>query len=190
MGNMPADQERLRRNSRPVTDDIRRRVVEVVSDTVRLQLPANHSELDLYLALLQDRLPVYVGTMSEAFARTGDGMARENLRQAARATIEFYCEVLAAKIAVLADPALLARLRQVLLKRGMGQQQAEFAVAGYLEREREVGGVGPGVESSAVARLLIGACINYGFNRMLMGEGELPSRDDYASDIVRGLSLG
>jgi hypothetical protein len=196
MGTMPADHvtteastESLRRNSRPRTDDVRRRVVEMVSDTARLELPPNHSQLDLYLALLQDRLPVYVGTMSEAFGRAGNGMARDNLRQVARATIEFYCEVLAAKIAVLADPAQLSRLRQVLLKRGMGQGQAELAVAQYIERERDMGGVGPGVEPVAVARLLIGACINYAFNRMLMGEAELPSRDDYATDIVRGLSL-
>jgi len=192
---MPADRviteanaESLRR-SRPVADDIRRRVVEVVSDTTRLKLPADHSALDLYLALLQDRLPVYVRTVAEVFGRVGHGTVRENLRDAARATVDFYCEILAAKLAVIADPLQVARLRQVLLSRDMGQHQAEGNVAAYLEREREVGGVGPEIEAGAVARLLIGACINYAFNRLLMGEDAIPERGEYAADIVRGLSL-
>ncbi|MBO2450726.1 hypothetical protein J4573_26720 [Actinomadura barringtoniae] len=162
----------------------------MVSDTTRLQLPTDHSALDLYLALLQDRLPVYVGTVSEVLGRVGQGTVRENLRDAARATIDFYCQILAAKLAVIADPLQVARLRQVLLKRGMGQHQAEENVARYLRLERDAGGVGAGVEPGAVARLLIGACINYAFNRLLMGESEIPERGEYAADIVRGISLG
>ncbi|MFI0482849.1 TetR/AcrR family transcriptional regulator C-terminal domain-containing protein [Actinomadura sp. 9N215] len=170
-------------------DGVRRRVVEAVSDSMRAVEHFDHGELRLYLALLQDRLPVYVGTMHELFAQAGQASVHKNLVMAAEATIGFYSEVLAAKMAVVASPPQLVRLRQVMKPRQIGPHQAEATVAAYLRREQELGRVAADAEPLGAARLLIGACLNYVFSVMLLGDDMLPPRQEYAALLVEGLRL-
>ena len=85
-------------------DYVRRQVVEMAADTLRA-VPAGspeasgpasgsrygehgHAATDLYLALLQDQLPVYVRTMMDLRARVGQGSVRESLLPVARATFD------------------------------------------------------------------------------------------------------
>lgn len=149
----------------------------------------SHAELDLYLALLQDRLPVYVGANTDLLANVGRATVESNLIWAARATIDFYGGVLAAKVSVLARQAQLVRLREVMRPRELGPHRAADAIAEYLREEQKGGRVAADVEPLAAAQLLIGACVNYEFTRMLQGADEVPSREDYVTDMVRGLRL-
>lgn len=187
---MSIEQERLHRvlNSSPA-DDARRRVVSAVQDARLATHTGDRAELDLYLALLQDRLPVYVGTLSELLAEAGSATVQKRMVMVARATMDFYAGVLAAKVSVFARPSQLARLRQVMRTRQMGPQRADERVAAYLREEQKLGRVALEVEPLAAARLLIGGSLNYAFIRMLMGESEIPPADEYAADMVRGLRL-
>ncbi len=151
--------------------------------------PAERAATDLYLALLQDRLPVYVRTLADLVTGTGHGSVEDNLLPAARATIDFYCEILSAKVSVFARPAQLVRLREVMRTRRLGPDVAEDRVARYLEEEQELGRVAPDIGALAAARLLLGACVSYAFSTMLMGEDDMPPRDEYAADVIRGLRL-
>lgn len=170
-------------------DVIRRRVVEAVSDSMRSVEHIDHGELHLYLALLQDRLPVYVGTMTDLLAQAGQADVHKNLMMVAEATIGFYSEVLAAKLAVVASPKQLVRLRQVMKPRQLGPHEAEGALAAYLRQEQELGRIAADADPLGSARLLIGACLNYVFSVMLLGDDVLPPRQEYATHLVQGLRL-
>jgi hypothetical protein len=175
----------------PVTsDDIRRRVVEAVHDAKTGRQPlGGHGELDIYLALLQDRLPVYVGTRRDLLMSVGQASVEKNLTLVALATIDFYRAVLPAKISVLADPAQLARLKQIMQSHEMGQRRADQAIAVYLQNEQEAGRIAPDVHPSGSARLLISACLNYVFTCLLAYGDTAPPAEDYVAEAVLALRL-
>lgn len=186
---MSFEQDRLQAQLNSPADDARRRVIGAVQDARLAAHTGDRAELDLYLALLQDRLPVYVGTLADLFADVGVASVRERLVMAARATIDFYLGILVAKVSVFARPSQLAGLRQVMRARDIGPQRSEETIATYLREEQKLGRVSADVEPLASARLLVGGGLNYAFVRMLKGEGYMPSADEYADDIVRGLRL-
>ncbi|RAY13783.1 hypothetical protein DPM19_19210 [Actinomadura craniellae] len=169
---------------------MRRIVVEAVSDTRFSAQPASgQGHLDVYLALLQDSLPVYVGVMSDLLGQAGQATVRGNLTTAAQVTIDFYRSLFPAKLPVLASPAQLIRLRQVMRAGGFGPERGDEAIADYLRREQKLGRVGPDVDPLAVARLLTGGCLGYVYNMTLMGGDDLPSGEEYAAGIAHGLRL-
>lgn len=151
--------------------------------------PVRHAAADMYLAMLQDRLPVYVHSLSAATARTGYGTVDENLSLIARATIDFYAAILPVKVSVLAAPAQLIGLRHAMKAHGLGPDRAEHAVAGYLRDEQRLGKVAEDVDPQASARLLLGACLSYSFSAMLMGDDCVMPPDEYVPGLVRGLRL-
>jgi hypothetical protein len=151
--------------------------------------PAGHATADMYLAMLQDRLPVYVHSLSAATAQTGHGSVDENLSLIACATIDFYAAILPVKVSVLAVPAQLINLRHAMKARGLGPHRAEDAVAGYLLDEQQLGRVAADADARASARLLLGACLSYSFTAMLLGDDSAPPRGDYVQGVVRGLRL-
>jgi hypothetical protein len=176
---------------RPSPDQVRRQVVDMAADAQR-GFPAGppaHAATDLYLALLQDRLPVYVQTMMDLRARAGQGCVRDNLLPVATGTLDFYAGLLGAKVSAMADPEQLVRIRQAMKARGLGPAAARRAVAGYLRDEQRRGRMDAGISADAVASLLLGGCLSYAFSGLLMGEDDLPPRDDYAAGLVQGLRL-
>jgi hypothetical protein len=144
---------------------------------------------DLYLALLQDRLPVYVQTLKDLRARSGHGCVRGNLLRVAAATLEFYCGMLGAKVSAIADPEQLIRLRDLMKRRGLGPAAAHGVLADYLRDEQRGGRMPADVAADSVASLLIGGCLSYAFTRLLMGEDDLPPRDAYAAGLVQALRV-
>lgn len=155
--------------------------------TVTAHASDRSGAMTVYLALLQDRLPVYARIMNGLTTRAGTAEVRHNLATAARATIDFYGQVLAAKLSVVADPDQLLRLRRVLAARELGPHAAHDALADYLAAERRLGRVPADTDCAAAARLLVGACLHYAFTKMLLGE--VPAADAYIADMVRGLRL-
>jgi hypothetical protein len=151
--------------------------------------PGDRAAMDLYLALLQDCLPVYVRVMADLSSRAGHGSVRDNLLPVARATIDFYCEILSVKVAAFTRPAQVVRLRELMRARGLGPDIAHDMVAAYLRKEQEQGRAAADVDTLAAAHLLLGACVSYAFTAMLMGEDDLPPREEYAVGIVGGLRL-
>lgn len=148
-----------------------------------------HADTDLYLALLQDQLPVYVRAMMDLRAGIGQGSVRDSLLPVARATFDFYCQVLGAKVKVIADPDQLVRLRERMRRRGLGPDAARELLAVYLREEQERGRVSAAVSADAVASALIGACLHYAFVSVMMGDAGLPSRETFTADLVQALRL-
>ncbi|GAA4636960.1 TetR/AcrR family transcriptional regulator [Actinoallomurus vinaceus] len=168
--------------------DIMRGAPAVGSDGRAAADPSDQSAVTLYLALLQDRLPVYARVMKDLGTRVGKGDVTDNLAPAAQATIGFYTGILTAKVSVFANPDQLMRLRQVFQTHDLGPQAAYDAVARYLAGERELGRIAPDVDCTAAAQLLLGACLNHVFMKMLLGEA--PAEDAYIAQIIAGLRLG
>jgi AefR-like transcriptional repressor, C-terminal domain len=150
--------------------------------------PADQSAVTLYLALLQDRLPVFARVIEGLPARAGRGDVAGNLFVAAQATIGFYSEILAAKVSVLANPDQLMRLRRIFHSHDLRPHEAYDAVAGYLAAEREIGRIAADVDCVAAARLLLGSCVNHAFMRLLLGKA--PAEDAYIAQMIGGLRLG
>ena len=160
------------------------------ANDVRLRFaPASHVVVDVYLAMLQDRLPVYVHSLSAAIARAGYDSVEENLSSIARATIDFYAGILPVKVTVLAVPAQLIGLRNAMKARGLGPDRAEDGIAGYVLDEQRLGRVAADADPRASARLLLGACLSYSFSAMLLCEDGVPATDEYVPSVVRGLRL-
>jgi hypothetical protein len=166
-----------------------RSLASAVNDARLGGVPAGHAAADFYLAMLQDRLPVYVHSLSTATGRAGYGSVEENLSLIARATIDFYAAILPVKVSVLAVPAQLIELRHAMKARGLGPDRAEDAVTGYLLDEQHLGRVAADADPRASARLLLGACVSYSFSAMLLGDDCVAPAAEYVSSIVRGLRL-
>jgi hypothetical protein len=177
----------------PGVDSVRRQVVDVAAEMMRGadgpgagQADAS-SAMTVYLALLTDRLPVYVRTMVSLESQVGRATVEQNLTPAAQATIQFYGQILSAKVSVFTRPDQLLQLRRVLKARGLGPHNAYVAVSYYLERERALGRIASDVDCTAAAQLLIGACVNYAFTRMLLDDVTPPER--FVEQAIRGLRL-
>src|SRR4051812_28618650 len=97
------------------SDAVRRQVVDVAAELMRGAAPApasaagaadfsGQSAMTLYLALLTDRLPVLAHAVTTLRSRVGEGSVEENLIPVAQATVQFYSEILAAKVSVFTKP--------------------------------------------------------------------------------------
>jgi hypothetical protein len=134
-------------------DSVRRQVVDAAGELMRATTgtassgaaqgsdSSGQSAMTLYLALLTDRLPVYARTMINLQDQVGEGTVERNLLPVAQATIQFYCEILAAKVSVFTKPDQLLQLRGVLKSRDLGPQAAHRRIAAYLDEERKLGRV-------------------------------------------------
>jgi hypothetical protein len=187
------------------SEAVRRQAVEAATDILRgisdtsasdgasmsgSRLASGSSDqfaINLYLALLQDRLPVYARTMKALQAQVGQSSVTENLFPVAQATIDFYREILTAKVSVFNKPDQLLKVRHVLKTRGLGPHAAHNAIVGYLDGEQRLGRIAADVDCTASARLLLGACVNYAFIKVLMDD--VPPCDVYVTDVVNGLRL-
>lgn len=179
------------------TDAVRRQVVDVAAELMRGTTgtvapgfgsdSTDQSAMNLYLALLMDRLPVYARSMIKLESQAGEAGVEQNLIPIGLATIQFYCEILAAKVSVFTKPDQLLQLRRGLRSHDLGPQSGHTRVAAYLEEERRLGRVAADVDCEASAQLLIGACLNYAFTKMLLDD--VPPRESFVERAVRGLRL-
>lgn len=189
----------------PAPDQVRREVVEMATEaqrsariigagaaslaSMRSADRSGHAATDLYLALLQDKLPVYVRTMVDLRRGVGQGSVRDSLLPVARATFDFYASILGAKVAVIADPDQIVLLRDTMRERGLGPAAAHDILAAHLREEQQLGRVAAEVSPEATASLLIGACLNHAFTALLMGDADLPPRETFTASIVEALRL-
>src|SRR4051794_5172501 len=102
------------------TDSLRSQMVDVAAELMRGTSgtpgsgfgadAADQSAMNLYLALMMDRLPVYAHTMINLQSQVGEGGVEQNLIPIGLATVQFYCEILAAKVTVLTKPDQVLQL--------------------------------------------------------------------------------
>ncbi|GAA3429151.1 hypothetical protein ACWDTT_08940 [Streptosporangium sandarakinum] len=145
--------------------------------------------VDMFLALLQDRLPVWLRLLDDLGYLVGRGEVGGNLLPVTRAGIDYYVEVQSAALPVFSSPSVTVRFREALRDSAMGPMAEVVPLTAYLAAEQSAGRVSPGVDPVASARLLLAGCFRHAYYEMLVGAASLPSRDAAAGEIIRELRL-
>lgn len=145
--------------------------------------------VDMFLALLQDRLPVWLRTLDDLMHLVGRERVNDNLLPIARAGIDYYCEVQSAALPAFTSPAVTVRFREAMRDSQLGLMSEVLPLAKYLAAERQTGRIPPEVDPLASARLLLAGCFRHAYYEMFVGTDLLPSRDESAREIVRELRL-
>lgn len=145
--------------------------------------------VDMFLALLQDRLPVWLRVLDDLMHLVGKGRVSDNLLPIARAGIDYYSEVQSAAVPVFTSPSVTVRFREALRDSELGPMAEVVPLTEYLAAEQRAGRIPPEVDPLASARLLLAGCLRHAYYEMFVGADFLPSRDDSAEEIVRELRL-
>lgn len=166
------------------SQDTRRRVLEMA---VALRQDRTGGPVDHFLALLQDRLPLWLRILHDLSHLAGKGRVTDNLLPIARAGIDYYLEVQSAALPAFTSPSVTVRFREAVRDNGLGPMAEIVPLADYLRAEQRTGRVAASVDPEASARLLLAGCFRHAYNEMFVGPG--PSRDSAAEEIVRELRL-
>ncbi len=145
--------------------------------------------VDHFLAMLQDRLPLWIRILNDLSHLAGKGRVRDNLVPVARAGIDYYVDVQSAALPAFTSPSVTVRFRQALRENGLGPPTETAPLAHYLDAERRLGRVAAQVDPEASARLLLAGCFHHAYIEMFVGADAGPTRDVGAEEIVRELRL-
>ena len=146
------------------------------------------SKEDLFLAMLAERFPSFVALVEELPARVGRGTVRETLEEVATNALAYYGEIVPMAASIFSEPALLARHREGLRKRGAGPRMINEELAAYLEAEERLGRVREDADPEAAAAMLLGACYQRAFFRSYLGEdAPAEGEEGFVEGIVRTL---
>ncbi|QSB13126.1 TetR/AcrR family transcriptional regulator [Natronosporangium hydrolyticum] len=146
------------------------------------------SKEELFLAVLQERLPDLGGLLAALRDPDQDRSVAENLIEVAAQAVAFYTEGVPVAASIFAEPSLLAQHRERLAALGAGPQHVNAGLAGYLRVERDRGRLPAHLDPQAAADLLIGACFQHGFLLSYAGGTETDAqRREFATGIVTTL---
>lgn len=127
------------------------------------------SKEEMFVAVLHERMPSFLPLQEALGVTPGAGEVRENLIEVVRAGCHYYAEGFPVDASIFSDPKLLAAHRNSQAKRGGGPQRASIALAAYIRREQGLGRLSSEADAAAMASMLIGACVNYGFLKTFHG---------------------
>ncbi|GII00013.1 hypothetical protein [Planobispora takensis] len=145
--------------------------------------------VDMFLALLQDRLPLWLKILDDLMHLVGKGRVNDNLLPIARAGIDYYAEVQSAALPAFTSPSVTVRFRQAMRHNELGPLSEVIPLTEYLAAEQREGRVSPEVDPLASARLLLAGCFRHAYYELFVGTDFVPSRDDSAEEIIRELRL-
>ncbi|WP_155126613.1 hypothetical protein [[Actinomadura] parvosata] len=168
------------------SQDTRQRVLQMA---VSLREDRPGGPVDYFLALLQDRLPLWLSILHDLSHRAGKGSVSGNLLPVARAGIDHYIDVQSAALPAFTSPNVTVRFRQALRDTGLGPQTEIAPLAAYLAAEQRLGRVRADADPDASARLLVAGCFHRAYIEMFVGADACPARDVSAREIVRELRL-
>jgi hypothetical protein len=166
--------------------ETRRRVLEMA---VTLREERSGGAVDRFLALLQDRLPLWLRILHGLSHLAGKGQVDDNLLPIARAGIDYYSEILAAAMPAFTSPTVTVRFREAIRDNGLGPVAEVTPLAGYLSAEQRLGRLRGEADPEASARLLLAGCFRHAYNELLFGADSGPDRDTGAEEIVRELRV-
>ncbi|MCG5214938.1 hypothetical protein [Streptosporangium sp. KLBMP 9127] len=142
-----------------------------------------------FLALLQDRLPVWLRILNDLDYLVGKGRVNDNLLPIALAGIDYYVEVQSVALPAFTSARVTLRYREAVRVSGLGPMPEIEPLSAYIAAERQIGRVSAEVDPVASARLFLAGCFQHAYYEMLVGTGYGPSRDDAAEEIVKELRL-
>jgi hypothetical protein len=168
------------------SQDTRRRVLEMA---VSLREDRTGGSVDQFLALLQDRLPLWLSILHDLSHRSGKGSVSDNLFPVALAGIDYYIDVQSAALPAFTSPNVTVRFRQAIRDTGLGPRTETAPLAAYLAAEQRLGRVRADADPEASARLLVAGCFHRAYIEMFVGADAGPTREASALEIVRELRL-
>ncbi len=145
--------------------------------------------VDLFLALLQDRLPVWLKILDDLMHLVGKGSVADNLLPIARAGIDYYAEVQSVALPAFTSPSVTVRFREAMKDTRLSPMSEVVPLTDYLAAEQRAGRVSPRVDPVATARLLLAGCFRHAYYELFVGTDFVPSRDESAEEIIRELRL-
>ncbi|MGN9840335.1 hypothetical protein ACTMTI_19635 [Nonomuraea sp. H19] len=169
------------------SQDTRRRILEMAV-SLREDRPSGGS-VDHFLALLQDRLPLWLSILHDLSHRIGKGCVSENLLPIAQSGIDYYVDMQSTALPAFTSPNVTVRFREAIRDTGLGPRTEIAPLAAYLTAEQRLGRVRSDVDPEGSARLLIAGCFHRAYIEMFIGAGEGPAREESAREIVRELRL-
>ncbi|MFI6601095.1 hypothetical protein ACIBHX_33020 [Nonomuraea sp. NPDC050536] len=149
----------------------------------------NGGSVDHFLALLQDRLPLWLRILHDLSHRAGKGRVSDNLLPVIRYGIDYYLEVQSAALPAFTSPNVTVRFREVVRGLELGPRSETLPLSAYLKAEQRLGRVAERVDPEASARLLLAGCFRHAYNELFFGADSVPPRDTSAEEIVRELRL-
>ncbi|MEU8361581.1 TetR/AcrR family transcriptional regulator C-terminal domain-containing protein [Nonomuraea sp. NPDC048882] len=156
---------------------------------VSLREDRTGGSVDHFLALLQDRLPLWLSILHDLSHRSGKGSVSDNLLPVALAGIDYYIDVQSAALPAFTSPNVTVRFRQAIRDTGLGPRTETAPLAAYLAAEQRLGRVRADADPEASARLLVAGCFHRAYIEMFVGADAGPSREASAREIVRELRL-
>ena len=144
-----------------------RTTTKAIATALGLSEPALYrhfaSKEELFLVVLRERLPGFIGALKDLPGRVGRGAVGVTLEEICRAALAFFTETIPMAGSLFSEPALLGRHRDALRERGAGPQLAVPILAHYLRDEQELRRLAAGIDPEAAAAMLIGACFHRAF---------------------------
>lgn len=168
------------------SQETRRRVLEMA---LSMREDRTGGPVDHFLALLQDRLPLWLRILHDLPHLIGKGRVSDNLVPIARAGIDYYGEIQSAALPAFSSASVTVRFRDAARAKGLGPMSEIIPLSEYLRAEQALGRVAASVDVVASARLLLAGCFRHAYNEMFAGEDDGPSRAASAEEIVRALRL-
>jgi hypothetical protein len=169
-----------------------RAIFPITPDQLTGGLPDSPAALgaDLFMIVLQDRLPSLVRRLDGLSLRAGGPESvGEILTDAAEAIISFYAEIQVAGVGAVGSIHEVVRLRQALHAHGIRTRQAIEPLARYLREERRASRIAPDTDPEPAAELLLGGCFHQAFEEIFPGADQIPAQRERAVRLVRGLGL-
>ncbi|MFF0446379.1 TetR/AcrR family transcriptional regulator [Streptomyces sp. NPDC004609] len=146
---------------------------------------------ELFIAVLNERLPKLAPLLDDLTARPGEGSLEENLVEVVRRAAGFYAQTFPIAASLYADPRLKARHETALREMGKGPHLPIQGLDAYLRAEQRAGRVADGADTYAAASLLLGACTHRAFAYDgTEGGVAAPPLDEFAAGLVRTLLRG
>lgn len=149
------------------------------------------SKEELFLTVLDERLPRLGGLLGALAADPGSRTIEENLTDIARQAALFYEESFPMAASLYAEPQLKARHDEGMRRLGAGPHKPVEGLTAYLRTEQRLGRVAAGADPRAAAALLLGACVQRAFAYEMTEAGGPPEPlDEFARSIARTLMHG
>ncbi|MFE7600285.1 TetR/AcrR family transcriptional regulator [Streptomyces sp. NPDC057494] len=149
------------------------------------------SKEELFLTVLNERLPQLGGLLGTLAADPGGRTVEENLVEVARQAALFYEQTFPVVASLYAEPQLKRRHEEAMRAYGMGPHKPIEGLAAYLRAEQRRGRLSADADPVAAASLLLGACVQRSFAWEMSPDRRPPdSLDDFARSLARTLLRG
>lgn len=149
------------------------------------------SKEELFLAVLDERLPRLGGLLDTLAADPGGRTVEQNLTEVARQAALFYEQTFPVVASLYAEPQLKQRHEDAMRSYGKGPHKPVEGLTAYLRAEQRHGRIAADADPAAAAALLLGACVQRAFVWEMTPDRRPPdSLDDFARGIARTLTAG